>query len=129
MQRVLSDRYGEPSPGTWSNCKTAGDLIFVAGQVAMNADGSVVGEDDAYAQAVDVFERIQAYVEAAGGKLADVIKVTIYVTDMVDRAKVHEARRKFFTGDFPCSTLVEVSALVDPRLKVEIEAIAVRGAG
>jgi 2-iminobutanoate/2-iminopropanoate deaminase len=68
-------------------------------------------------------------VEAAGGAMADVVKVTIYVIDIKNNVKVWAARREFFTGDFPASTLVEVSALAAPEILVEIEAIAHIGKG
>jgi enamine deaminase RidA (YjgF/YER057c/UK114 family) len=67
-------------------------------------------------------------VQAAGGTIADVVKVTIFVTDITQREKVWQARREFFTGDFPASTLVQVAALAEPAIKVEIEAIAHIGA-
>src|SRR6267378_3101193 len=72
-----------------------------------------------------------AYVSGmtAGGTMADVVKVTIYVTDIKNNVKVWAARREFFTGDFPASTLVEVSALAAPEIVVEIEAIAHIGKG
>ena len=61
--------------------------------------------------------------------MADVVKVTIFVTDITQREKVWQARREFFTGNFPASTLVQVAALANPSLKVEIEAVAHIGAG
>ena len=67
--------------------------------------------------------------EAAGGKMADVIKINIYLTDMRHRPAVLEARRQFYSGDFPCSTLVGVTSLFDLRALVEIEAIGYLGAG
>ena len=63
-------------------------------------------------------------VEAAGSSMADIVKVTIFVTDIKKREKVWQARREFFIGNFPASTLVQVAALADPSLKVEIEAVA-----
>ena len=67
--------------------------------------------------------------ENAGGAMADVVKVTIYVTNIKNNTKVWQARREFFTGDFPASTLVEVRALAAPEILVEIEAIAHIGKG
>ena len=61
--------------------------------------------------------------------MADVVTVTIFVTDISQREKVWQARREFFTGDFPCSTLVQVAALANPSLKVEINAVAHIGTG
>ena len=61
--------------------------------------------------------------------MANVVKVTIFVTDITQREKVWQARREFFSGNFPASTLVQVAALADPSLKVEIDAVAHIGAG
>jgi enamine deaminase RidA (YjgF/YER057c/UK114 family) len=76
-----------------------------------------------------IFAKIGNLVAAAGGSMADVVKVQIFVTDITKREKVWRARREVFSGDFPVSTLVEVAALADPAVKVEIEAIAHIGAG
>ena len=68
-------------------------------------------------------------VEAAGGAMGDVVKITVYVTDIRNNTKVWAARREFFVGDFPASTLVEVRALASPEILVEIDAIAHVGRG
>src|SRR5437773_7465631 len=91
--------------------------------------GETGAAGDEYAQANAIFTKIRHLVEAAGGSMADVVKVTIFVTDIAQREKVWQARREFFTGNFPASTLVQVAALADPSLKVEIEAVAHIGAG
>jgi enamine deaminase RidA (YjgF/YER057c/UK114 family) len=95
---------------------------------ARGRDGKVV-EGDEYEQARIIFAKIRDLVEAAGGAMVDVVKVTIFVTDITPREKVWRARREFFTGDFPVSTLVQVAALAEPAVKVEIDAIAHIGAG
>ena len=129
FERVYAEGVPEPAPGLWSNCKKSGDLIFVSGLVAVDAEGEVIAPCDAHEQACYVFSCIQKYIEAAGGHMSDLAKMTIFLTDIRDRPVVLEARRKFFKGDFPCSTLIAVDALIDPRLLVEIEATAVLGAG
>jgi enamine deaminase RidA (YjgF/YER057c/UK114 family) len=75
-----------------------------------------------------IFGKIRHLVGAAGGSMADIVKVTIFVTDITQREKVWQARREVFTGNFPASTLVQVAALADPSLKVEIDAVAHIGA-
>ena len=85
------------------------------------------GENE-YTQAKAIFTKIRHLLEAAGGSMADIVKVTIFVTDISQREKVWQARREFFSGNFPASTLVQVAALADPSLKVEIEAVAHIGA-
>jgi len=84
---------------------------------------------DEYAQSKAIFTKMRHMVEAAGGSMADIVKVTIFVTDIRNREKVWQARREFFTGNFPASTLVQVAALANPSLKVEIESVAHIAAG
>jgi 2-iminobutanoate/2-iminopropanoate deaminase len=122
--RAVSPEVSEPPAGTWSNCLVAGGIAYIAG---MTARGST--EADEYAQAKAILGKIRHLVEAAGGSMADIVKVTIFVTDITQREKVWQARREFFAGDFPVSTLVQVAALADPSLKVEVDAIAHLGAG
>ena len=122
--RVTSPEVAEPPPGTWSNCLVANGIAYIAG---MTARGSEAAGDE-YAQAKAIFAKIRHLVEAAGGTMADVMKVTIFVTDITKREEVWRARREVFTGNFPASTLVQVAALADPSLKVEIEAVAQIGA-
>jgi 2-iminobutanoate/2-iminopropanoate deaminase len=126
LKRIRSGDVAEPAPGTFSQCLLAGDTIFISGQVARDEDGTIGGDGSMYSQAVIALGRIKALIEAAGATMADIAKLTIFVTDISKRLEIGAARRTFFTGDFPCSTLVEVSSLVDPGLLIEIEAIAVR---
>ncbi len=129
MERVYSDRVKEPEPGLWSNCKKINDQVFISGLVAFDNDGNLVGANDPYEQARFIFARIKDYIEAAGGRIDDIIKLNIYVTDMRHRPGVLKARREFFSGDFPCSTLVGVTSLFDTRAIVEIDATGFVGAG
>jgi 2-iminobutanoate/2-iminopropanoate deaminase len=124
ITRVISPEVSEPPAGTWSNCLVVNGIAYLAG---MTARGGT--ELDEYAQVKAIFTKIRHLVEAAGGGMADVVKVTIFVTDISQREKVWQARREFFAGNFPASTLVQVAALADPSLKVEIEAVAHIGAG
>jgi enamine deaminase RidA (YjgF/YER057c/UK114 family) len=127
IARVISPRVKEPAPGTWSNCLRVDGIAYVAGMIARGDDGLVAGDE--YQQAQVIFAKIAALLEAAGGAMADIVRLAIYVTDITQREKVWRARREVFTGNFPVSTLVEVAALADPSVKVEIEAIAHIGAG
>lgn len=124
---IHSHQVAEPPPQTWSNCLVVGDQVFVAGMTA--ASMGEVGTPDMYEQAKTVFTKIKHLIEAAGGEMNDIVKVNIFVTDIKQREDVWRARREFFTGDFPVSTLVEVAALARPDLLVEIEAVAILGAG
>jgi 2-iminobutanoate/2-iminopropanoate deaminase len=121
--RATTPEVPEPAPGTWSNCLVAGGIAYVAGMTASGGDLS-----DEYTQAKAIFAKIRHLVEAAGGSMADIVTVTIFVTDISQREKVWQARREFFTGNFPSSTLVQVAALANPSLKVEINATAHIGA-
>ena len=125
--RVSSPEVPDPPPGTWSNCLVVNGVAYVAGMTAGVAAQNTTASDE-YTQAKTIFTKIRHLLEAAGGGMADVVKVTIFVTDITQREKVWQARREFFTGNFPASTLVQVAALAHPSLKVEIEAVAHLGA-
>lgn len=127
-KRVSSPHVPEPPPQTWSNCLVVGNQVFIAGMVARDGTG-VIGGDNMYEQARAVFAKIKHLMQAAGGRMDDIVKVLIFVTDIKRREEVWKARREVFTGNFPASTLVEVRALAAPELLVEVEAIAVLGAG
>jgi 2-iminobutanoate/2-iminopropanoate deaminase len=125
FSRVVADGIAEPPPGLWSNCLKSGNQVYIAGLVALDNDGKVVGPDDSEAQADFIFSSMRKYIEAAGGSTADIVTMTIFVTDMKHRPGVLAARKRYFSGDFPCSTLVAVDALIDPGLLVEINAVGV----
>jgi enamine deaminase RidA (YjgF/YER057c/UK114 family) len=118
----------EAGPGLWSNAIRAGDLLFISGQVARPLEGgtTLVGSNE-YEQAKQIFTRIKCICEAAGGSLEDIVKMTIFMVDIRNNTEVWRARREFFTGDFPASTLVEVRSLAGPETLVEIEAVAYLG--
>jgi enamine deaminase RidA (YjgF/YER057c/UK114 family) len=120
LRTVTSPKVAEPPPGRWSNCKQVGDHVFIAGLVAQEPGAPVPSGE--YAQAKSIFEKIKNLMEAAGGAMNDVARVRIFVTNIKNREQVWKARAEYFTGDFPCSTLVEVSALATPELTVEIDA-------
>jgi reactive intermediate/imine deaminase len=99
--------------------------VFISGQVALDEEGHVVGKGDFEAQAHKAFQNVRDALAAAGARMKDITKLTIYVTDMQNLGTLSEVRAKYFAGRFPASTLIEVSALVFPELLVEVEAIAV----
>ena len=123
--RVIIPNLAEADPGLWSNCIRAGDLLFISGQVARPFEGgkTLVGAN-VYEQTKHIFSRIKRICEGAGGSLDDIVKMTIYLVDIKNNTEVWRARREFFTGDFPASTLVEVSSLAGPETLVEIETVA-----
>lgn len=100
-------------------------ILFLAGQVAYDKDGSPKHRGDFTAQAREVFGAIQKLVEAGGGTLDNVVKITTFVTDVRHRPEFRTVRDEFFGAKGPASTMIEVSKLAHPDYMVEIEAIAV----
>jgi len=129
IRRVISPDVAEPPAERWSNCLVVDGVAYVSGMTARSADAKALASMDEYAQAKVIFGKIKSLVEAAGGAMSDVVKITIFLTEIANNTKVWQARREFFTGDFPASTLVEVSALAAPEILVEIEAVAHIGKG
>ncbi len=103
----------------------AGRTVYVSGQVSMDAEGNVVGEGDIKRQTETVLEHVKTVLETAGGGMDDIVKVTVFITDMGLYDGIHEVRRRYFREPYPASSMVEVSTLIDPRLLIEIEAVAV----
>lgn len=128
LQTVRSPKVKEPKPQTWSNAKVYGNQFFIAGLTAHDGAGNVEGDGTMYDQSRRTFQKIHDLVEAAGAKMDDIAVLTIFVTDIKRREEVWRARKEFFSGDFPCCTLVEVSALATPALTVEINAMGFVGA-
>jgi reactive intermediate/imine deaminase len=105
---------------------TGGHLIFASGQVSRNVNGETVGVGDIKAQTRQVLENLKAVLEEGGATLDDVVKVTVFVTNVAEQfAQIHEVRGEYWKDGYPASTLVEISALADPDLLIEIEALAV----
>ena len=101
----------------------AGSQLWISGTVGITTDGHV--PDDVVEQFEIAMGHLDGVLRAAGGAPRHVVKVQIFLTDIADRARINPARERYFGEHRPASTLVEVSALVDPRMKVEIEAMAV----
>jgi 2-iminobutanoate/2-iminopropanoate deaminase len=101
-----------------------GDLVITSGQAAIDLQGRLVGVGDFDRQAEQVFENLAAVLEAAGSSLAQVIKVTIFLTDMRQFPKIVALRERYFTPPYPADTILEVKALALPELEIEIEAMA-----
>ena len=101
-----------------------GKTIYIAGQIALDKDGNVVGAGNMKAQAEQVFKNLQAALESAGAKFYDVVKMNTYVTDMEQAPAVREVRARYFGDTVPASTLVQVVRLARPEFLLEIEVIA-----
>jgi 2-iminobutanoate/2-iminopropanoate deaminase len=102
-----------------------GRLLYVSGQVAWDASGNIVGKGDVGAQARQTFRNLRQVLQAAGGDLGSLMKMTTYITRIEDRPAVAEARGEVFDGEVPASTLIVVKSLFHPDFLVEIEGVAV----
>ena len=114
-----------PIRGYYSNCVRvrAGSMLFISGQIGTDVKGNVVSKDVA-PQADQALRNIELLLKANGATMADVVKVTVYVTDIRYLDEIAPVRMKYFPENGPASAIVEVSRLALPDLKVEIEAIA-----
>jgi 2-iminobutanoate/2-iminopropanoate deaminase len=109
----------------YTDAVRANDLLFVSGVVPVDENGELVGGDDVVEQARVVFEGLRRVLAAAGAGPKDVVKVTLFLTDVDDRPAINPIRQEFFGDTRPASTLVEVSRLAIPGAKLEVEAVAV----
>ena len=118
-----------PPPEPYSYAVRAGDTLYLAGQVALDADGEVVGATVAE-QARQVWDNIARVLAASGGSIADVVKVTYFMQDVREIADEIQVRREVFAGrPLPAVTACQAAALGLPGLKMEVDVIAVIGAG
>jgi reactive intermediate/imine deaminase len=101
-----------------------GQTIYVAGQLPYDGEGNLIGHGDIKAQTRRVFENIRKIVEAGGGTMNDIVKLTVFVTDVRFREPYGEVRTEFFGPNPPASTLVQISNLAVPGALIEIEAVA-----
>ena len=116
IKRYTSPKVAEPAPELWSNCIVCDGIAYIAGLTARNTDGVTIDGVDEYEQTKIIFEKHKALIEAAGGKMSDFTKLTIFVTRIENNKQVWRARAEFFKGDFPACSLVEVSKLAAPNI-------------
>jgi 2-iminobutanoate/2-iminopropanoate deaminase len=125
IERLLVE--GEMAPVShYCHVVRAGDWIWLSGMVGMTAGGEI--PEDTVAQFEIAIATIDHCLREAGGRADQIVKVQVFLTDISERARINPIRQAYFGEHRPASTLVEVSALVDPRMKVEIEAVAYVGA-
>lgn len=126
-KQVTSDKIRQPT-GHFSQAtmiEARGKLVFISGMTARRADGSIAGVGDIEVQTKQVCENIKAAVEAAGGKMDDIVRVDVYVRNMEHFDQIHKVRRGYFKAPAPASTMVEICKMTSPDYLIEINAIAV----
>jgi len=123
-KEISTDLVAKPF-GIFSQGMQAGNLIFASGQVARNVQGELVGMGDIKAQTRQCLENLQAVLQAAGATMNDVVKVTMFVTNMDHLMEIHEVRALYFQPPYPASTLIQVSRFTNKDFLIEVEAIAV----
>ncbi len=122
IERLMLD--GQPEPVShYCHVTKAGNLVWVSGTVGIASDGRI--PEGVVEQFEVAIANMDACLKVVGAGAENVVKVTVYLTDVADRAKINPIRQRYFGAHRPASTLVEVTALVLPELKVEIEAQAV----
>jgi 2-iminobutanoate/2-iminopropanoate deaminase len=116
--------YKSTSPFSHATLTSGPRLLYVTGQVAQAPDGKNVGVGDITAQTTQAFENLKALVETAGGTLADVCRLRIYLTTRDHLAPVKEVRRRYLREPYPATTVIQVAGLDDPEWLIEVEADA-----
>ncbi|MGH8795273.1 MAG: RidA family protein [Stackebrandtia sp.] len=129
MQKTFDNPAAAPAPaGPYSQVVRVdggdGALLFVSGQVALDADGELIGPDDMTAQSHAVMKAIGAILEAHGAGFDDVVNIRTFLTDMDRLVEYGEVRRRYLTGEPPSSTTVEISRLFVPGALLEVDVVA-----
>jgi 2-iminobutanoate/2-iminopropanoate deaminase len=125
-ERIMPQNFAAPiGPWTPAVKVAAGQMLFIAGCISVDADGNVVAPGDVAAQTHQVMKNFEAVVTAAGMTMGDVVKITNYLVDVRDYPEVAKVRQQYLKEPYPASSMVQVAGLLYPGLLVEIEGIAV----
>ncbi|HKX17994.1 MAG TPA: RidA family protein [bacterium] len=108
----------------YSHAAKTGGLVYIAGQIAQDVEGNLVGRGDIEAQAVQIFENLKTVLASAGTSLDQVLKLTTFTTSVAYRQKIAEVRARYFKDYFPPNTFLVVASLATPDYLLEIEAVA-----
>lgn len=115
---------GLPAPlSHYTDAVRFGNILLISGLTAHDSEGRLVGGADAAVQTRQILTNMKLVLDTAGATFADILKVTVFLTNIDDRAAINPVRQEFFGAARPASTLIEVSRLALPEMKVEIEAI------
>ena len=123
IQRVNPD--GMTQPSAYTHLVKFDKLLFIAGQVALDADGNVIGAGDMKAQVRQVLENLQTILASEGADFSHIVKTNIFTTNIEEYFETGDIRQEYFAGHAPTSTLVQIERLARPVFLVEIEAIAI----
>jgi 2-iminobutanoate/2-iminopropanoate deaminase len=132
LAEVRSPKVDHPEGAYFSQalkCNAHGTFLYISGLTARDLDGQVVGEGDIELQTQTILESMEEVLKEAGGTLADVVKLTVFVRDIELWEQVHEVRSRYFSPPYPASMMCEVSRFVTPEHLIEIDAVAALGQG
>lgn len=122
-REIRVDSLAEPL-SHYTDAVVFGDLAFISGFVPVDREGRLIGEGDVVEQARQTLRNLGDALAAVGSSFANVVKVTVYLIDVEDRARINPVRQEFFGDARPASTLVQIGALAVPGARIEIEAVA-----
>lgn len=122
--RILGTEKVATTDGTWAQCTRKGKLLFISGQISLDARGDLVGKDNFEKQAVQALDNLAGMLEVAGAGLADLMMITVFVTDMDNRPIFARVRSKYLKENPPASTIVEIKRLCMDELLIEVNGIA-----
>ncbi len=123
IQRINPE--GMTQPTAYTHVVRHDNLLFLSGQVSSDSEGNVIGEGDMGAQVRQVLENMKTVLASQGADFSDIVKITIYTTDIDAYIKTGDIRREYWTGGAPASTLVQIDRLARPAFLVEIESTAI----
>ena len=124
---MTKDRQNISSGAKWedivgySRAVRVGSRIYLTGTTAIDENGNIVGDGDAYAQTVQIIHNIERALKQAGATLENVVRTRMYVTDITRWQEYGRAHREFFGQIRPCATMIQIQALIDPKMLIEIE--------